>query len=429
MNPSTRFRPARQTGAATLFMALVLLIGITLVTLVSSKTVITETQIANDNYRAAQAVGAANYAMDFGVNHYNMGGFWQLEQKDAGGNKVLDYVDAVLPVLQSNDKSQTTTARLTYDNTDDDGSDALPDDNPCVKVGDTPTMGKGMIVATGFSDDGLARRTISQCVGPMALLNDDGPEMPLVARGSVGLTGNAKIINRYHNTTTWSGERVAIGSSASMETWLKDPAAGTLTEAQKVSVPTNGGDPSDAVLVSNRNLGNGLDIIDRDPSLGNLVGLAFFKNFFNAESRDQVRQLANSVGHVYTDIAQAIGQDGLIWIEGDQKWSGGVIGSFKKPAIVIINGDLETAGGSSTLYGLLYVAGKWKVAGTPQIIGSVIVEGTATPIDDGPGSAATPPTVFGSGSATVVYWPGFGGDADHPIAGLTTSISGSWRDW
>jgi len=56
-----------QRGAATLLVVLVLLVGITLVTLTTSKTVLLETQIAADNYRTAQAVAAANYAMDYGL--------------------------------------------------------------------------------------------------------------------------------------------------------------------------------------------------------------------------------------------------------------------------------------------------------------------------------------------------------------------------
>jgi hypothetical protein len=415
-----------QNGAASLFTALILLICITLVSLVTSKTVLTETQIAADNYRASQSLAASNYAMDLGVNYFNMGGF------DQNSDGILDYIASGttpnVPNLTSTDGSQTTSAQLTFNK--DAGS-------RCVPAGSTPTFGKGMITSRGFSDDGsddgLASRTITQCVGPMGLLNGEGPDQPLVARGSVGLTGNARIVNRYTNTTVWAGNAVTIGSSSSMNTYIKDPGVGALTQAQLTEVPSTGaGAPSNTVMVSSRNLGNGLDIIDNDPSLGSLVGLDFFKNFFHAETRDQVRQLAVSIGQHYTSISSAItspAKSGLIWIDGDQSWNGGTIGSLTKPAIVVINGDLATAGGSATIYGLLYVAGKWDVAGTPQVVGSAIVEGTATPIGTGLGSPATPPIVSGTGSVTLVFWPGFGSDTDHPVAGLTTVIAGSWRDW
>jgi hypothetical protein len=406
-----------QNGAASLFTALIFLICITLVTLLTSKTVLTETQIAADNYRAAQSVAAANYAMDFGVNYFNMGGF------DQDGTAGVDYNGTNIPSLTSTDGSQTTTAQLTFNNSV--GS-------LCVPASSTATMSKGMITATGFSDDGLASRTITQCVAPMNLLNGDGPDQPLVAQGFVNLTGNARIINRYTNTTIWTGGHVVIGSSASMETFIKDPSVvGPLSEDLLTEVPSTGAAPDNALMVSNRNLGNGLDIIDNDPSLGSLIGLEFFKNFFNVDTREQVRQLAASINQLYDDIDSAIttpSKSGLVWIDGNQNWTGGTIGSLSKPAIVVINGDLRTAGGS-TVYGILYVAGKWTVGGSPQVIGSAIVEGTATPIGTGTGSLAIPPIVTGNGIATVVFWPGFGENSGNTIPGLTTLIAGSWRDW
>jgi hypothetical protein len=62
-----------QSGAVTLLTALVLLIGITLVTLMSSKTVLVQIQIAADNYRMTQAVAAANAALDFGIGYFDGG--------------------------------------------------------------------------------------------------------------------------------------------------------------------------------------------------------------------------------------------------------------------------------------------------------------------------------------------------------------------
>jgi len=420
MKKLIRSRFSDQHGAATLFTALILLICMTLVTLLTSKSVITETQMAADNYRGAQSVAAANYAMDFGVNYFNMGGF------DQDSNNAVDYpAGTSLSNLTSTDGSQTTTARLNFNNAAG---------TVCVPAGAATSMGKGMVTAQGYSDDTLATRTITQCVGPIGLLNGEGPDMPLVSRGFVNLTGNARIINRYTNTTSWSGDSVTIGSSSSMETWLKDPDESSLTEAELTSVPSTGSSPTDAVLISNRNLGNGLDIIDNDPSLKNLIGLNFFKNFFSATSREQVRQLAASIGQLYPtaavpDINSANGKSGLIWFDGDQNWTGGVIGSLTKPSIVVVNGNLHTSGGSATVYGVLYVAGKWDVAGSPQVVGSAIVEGTATPIGTGMGTAASPPVVSGSGTATIVFWPAFGSNSNHPVAGLTTAIAGSWRDW
>jgi Tfp pilus assembly protein PilX len=403
----------RQGGAATLLTALVLLIGITLVTLTTSKSVLVETQMAADNYRTAQAVAAANYAMDYGVNYFNNGGFDQVNNGTgaAGSDGVVDAI--TVPNLASADGLQTTTATLTFDNATT---------TRCAPT--AVTMKNGLITATGFSDDGLASRTITQCVVPLGLLRNDGPKQPLVAQGNVALTGNAKIINRYTNTTIWSGDDVSIGSSSSMATYIKNPAAGSLTQAQLLSTD----ETSNTQLVSNRNLGNGLDIIDKDPSLGTLVGLDFFKNFFNADSRAEVKAMAEAIGQSYTAMSNAITtpvKTGLIWVEGNQTMNGGTIGSLTDPAIVVVNGDL-TLGGGATIYGVLYVAGKYTINGTPQVIGCNVVEGTA---DLSTGLQATAPIVSGTGTITLVFWQNIEGGSTKPMKGLTSVVGGSLRDW
>jgi len=412
-----------QRGAATLLTAVVLLVSITLVTLYTSKSVLVETQMAADNYRTSQAVAAANYAMDYGFNYFNRGGFDQNTTAtgvapkdgfldtgaDTNADGVVERFNALS--LQSADGNQATTATLSFNNAAG---------TRCIAAGATPTMKSGLITATGFSDDGLASRTITQCVGPLKLLRDDGPDQPLVAQGQVAVTGNAHIINRYTNTTIWSGDRVQIGSSSSMETRIKDPASGALTQDQLLDTSAD-----NTQLVSNRNLGNGLDIIDGDPNLNNLVGLDFFKNFFTVDSREQLKQMAIAAGQYYTSFSGAAGKSGLIWIEGNQKLSGnGSYGSIDAPAIIIVNGDLTTSG-TPTIYGLLYVAGKYDIGGTVTVVGSNIVEGTNLAT----GLPATAPAVSGSGTLNLVYWQAFASSSSGLLPGFAAVISGSWRDW
>jgi len=430
MNHYLLSSPIKQKGVATLFTAIILIIATTLVAMLSGKTVLNETKIAADNYRITQATSAANYAMDLGVNYFDTGGFDRLTQSDPIVVASDDIADTVGDIdddgaydnfnalsLSSNDGSQTISAQLSFNN----AAGTL-----CVPAGSSTNMKTGMITAIGSSDDGLATRTITQCVGPLNILRDDGPKQPLVSQGNVALTGNARIINRFTNTTIWSGGDVSIGSSSAMETYIKDPAAGTLDRPSLLSTDED----SDTQLVSNNNLGNGLDIIDDDPSLGTLVGIDFFKNFFAVETREQLKTLAG--GQAYTDMDDAITipvKSGLIWVEeadGSQSMTGGTIGSIESPAIVVINGDF-TLGGNATIYGLLYVTGKYTIAGTPTVVGSNVVEGTN--LATNPETPATPPVVTGVGTISLVYWQGFASSSNNPLPGLTTVISGSWRDW
>ena len=407
----TLFQPiSLQRGAATLLTAVMLLIGITLVVLTVTKTVLVETQITADYRRATQAIAAANYGMDYGVKAFEAGYF-------VDSTQTLPLTSGYMASLVSPNLPPALEI----------GGVALPDVqitfNPFACGGTGVNWRIGQIAAIGFSDDGLARRTITQCVGPMTDIMRGGPKQPLLAQGNVALTGNARIINRYTNTTIWSGGDVTIGSSSAMETYIKDPAVTTeLTRDQLIAI-----DETNAVLISNRNLGNGLDIIDNDPTLGTLVGLDFFKNFFAVETREQIMHLAQDAGQYYTgaNVDSALNNGGLIWIEGDASLSGAgnQIGTPEKPAIMIVNGDFSLNGG--TIYGVLYVVGKYDVAGNPAVVGANLVEGT----DTSTGNPATPPIVTGNGTLTLVYWSNSIGEATEPMPGIDGLVNNSWRDW
>lgn len=58
------FNPGRQQGAVSLLMGLVLLSGITVIALLTAKTVAVEIQTSANQVRTAQAVAAAQYAMN-----------------------------------------------------------------------------------------------------------------------------------------------------------------------------------------------------------------------------------------------------------------------------------------------------------------------------------------------------------------------------
>lgn len=442
----------KQQGAATLFISVMLLVAITLVALSSGKTVINETKIAANQYRTAQAVAAANYAMDLGVNYFDTGGFDRFNNAD-GSVGEDGCADSIIDIdndgdsdgnmnelsLTSTDGSQTLLAELSFDNNE---PFCRADDCDTAQCPLSSDQKAGQITAIGYSDDGLAMRRITQWVGPLAALNNDGPEQPLVAQGQVALSGHARIINRFTSTTIWSGDKVTIGSSAAMETFIRSTTLDSVSSSGDDVLDPNDpddrarllstDDSKDAQLVSNRNLGNGLDIIDDDSSLNTLIGIDFFTNFFRADSRVELKLQAGS--QVYNDIDLAKNDTsttpdtittGLVWVEGDQDMTGGTIGDIDNPAIVYIHGDFRLNGG--TIYGVLYVAGVYTVAGNPTVIGANIVEGT-----DFSGSSevlASPPIVKGNGTLSLIYWRGIGSGGNNNMPGESAVISGSWRDW
>lgn len=395
----------KQTGAATLLVAIVLLFSITLVTLFTAKVVMQDTKVEANAYRAAQAFSAANYGLDFALNYFDQGGFDRLDETVspaiAGNDDVVDSLVTAPLTLTQGGGGQVTTAQVQF----------VTDADRC---GGTTSWQNGLVTATGFSDDGVATRTMGQCVGPISVINGDGPEIPLVSRTRISTTGNANIINRYTNTNIWSADDVVI-TGASMATYIRDPSVDpTSTSFDYLDVDES----VDTQLVSNRNLGNGADIISGDPSLK--LGAGFFENFFASDQRTILQALAAASSHSYGDIGEAVGESGLIYAVGDQALTGGTIGSPTSPAIVIVDGNFDF-GGNAIIYGLVYVVGKMDVAGTPTIVGSSIVENE--------GGSTTNSGFEGNGTLNLVYWQNFLNDDGQPLPGLTSVIEGSWRDW
>ncbi len=449
-----------QKGAATILTALVLLIAITLVTLISSKTVLVQTQIAAYNHRMTQSVAAANAALDFGIGYFNgmvtkitppipsptdsscdpetpsttialtkiVAGFDHDNDgcPDFQSNPDFSYFDpnneridcpntcAHTLKFTSSDGNLMTRGTVTFDLFD----------NRCIgnSAGETPDMKSGLITAVGYSDDGQAQRVMSQCVGSIPVLGNS-PKQSMISRSGVGLTGNYKIINRYFNTTAWSGSAVNIGESSSAETFLR--AVGTkesdFTRAQLEDSDTSNGYTSQPV--SDRDKGNGVDTIANDPGLASLTPDDFFNNFFYSD-RAAVKNLAQSLDQVYptANIGNAAGKTGVVWIEGNASITGGTYGTLGSPVIFIVNGNL-TASGNPNFFGLLYVRGQLNATGTVDVLGSVVVEGDPALVPAGEDP------VIGHGGVDLIYSPYTLDRAPNPIVGTTTAISSSWRDW
>lgn len=406
----------KQYGAISLLTSLVLLIGITLITFLTAKTVLVQTQNTANDFRATQALAAANAAMDYAVAYFDSGGPAQNDadpytDNDGDGNPIeLDF-SVASPFISNNNANHAhylggVTANFYFDN----------NDGNCTN---DPTSAKtALIVAQGFSDDGVGQRIISQCVGTISLFGGNSPRQPLISKGAVGLTGNYNIINRFNNTTIWSGESATIGMSASAATYLREQTTSidSLTKSQLENITTNNAYTSEPI--TDRNKGSGVDTIDKDPRLGTLNGDDFFNNFF-FDDRATIQSMAT-----YTSLADVngTGNGGIVWVNGNASMNGGTYGSPNQPVIIIINGNFSVQG-NPVIYGMLYVTGQMNAAGTPTVYGSVVVEGDPSMVPSG----ALP--VVGNGTVNLVYTPYTLDQAANPIAGTTSLVAGSWRDW
>ncbi|WP_036300561.1 hypothetical protein [Methylomarinum vadi] len=410
---SIKKRLNKQHGAAALLTSVVLLICITLVILLTAKTVLVETQITSDNYRTSQAASAASAAMNHGIAYFMEDGL------DHDGDDAVDFTIGSRFNLTLNSGGQQTTAQFYYDNNPGNACDCPPPG--CMA---TTNMTEAMIIARGWSDDGVATRTISQCLTTFDIFDGgEGPKQPFVSRQSVGVAGNARIINRYTNSSVWSGGSIGI-LGASFGTYLR-PSNTLRTDYTKAEL-----DDEDETVntqrVSDRDSGVGIDVITNDPTLGNKTPDQLFDMFFTT-TKTKIMNLADSVDQKF-----AVGVDldavtpavsGVVWV-GDNSATpsttdttistGDVIGSPDKPVILIINGDLKMTGG--TVHGVIYVMGELTVTGNPIMKGSLISES---------GNSS------GTGTLNLVYVP-YGEEGDpNPafIKGTGAVVSGSWTDW
>lgn len=406
----------KQQGAVTLLTALILLISITLVGFVTAKTVLVETQITADNYRTSQATAAASAAMDQAVAYFNAGGLDQHNNATPTtltADGLVDYPSAAPFTLTLTAAGQITTAQFFFTNTAG---------NRCDPTADGTNMTQALVTARGWSDDNTAVRTITQCVDTFDIFDSGkGPRQAFVSKAGVGVFGNAKIINRYSNSSIWSGGADDV-HGASYGTYLRpsNTDIADYTTAQLNSAD----ETANTQLVSNRDTGNGIDVITNDPTLGNkttsttdLTNPAnnqFFDMFF-AQTKSAIRQSADNIDQLLTAGASPVGMTGLIWIDGNTSMhNGDVVGSSTAPAILIVNGDFDYTGG--TIYGVLYVTGTLTITGNPVVHGSVVSE-------NGPNN--------GAGTLTLVYQPWGGDGTGSPpfIEGTGAIIAGSWKDW
>jgi len=394
-----------QRGFATLLTSLIILVGITLITLFTARTTLMEQRMSANHYRSSQAFYAAQAALEIGIGYINQNGTNYLLG--------IDFQLSGDPLLQ--EYPFKTGATLTLK------KPTIPAPNP---PDPTNTTNCYQLIATGKSDDQIGRRIISQCVTTLDISRGGGPEQPLISRSSVSLTGNASVINRYGNTTIWSGDPVTLGNSNSIKTYILDNTPLPTDPTEKTELLENTDSTEATQIISSSNLGIGFDIIDSDPALSGLTADDFFDNTF-VLSRDQIKTLAQNAGQLLpaSDIADIDGLTGLIWIEGDSSLSVGDIGTSTQPAIVIFNGNARITG-NPTIHGLVYVRGQLKVSGTVSVVGASVIEGDPSLVPAGMDP------VIGNGTINQVFAPSLlQNDNNQPLPGLTVAVAGTWKDW
>lgn len=363
----------KERGAASLVVSLTVLTLISFITLYTSKNILTEQKIANNDYRTRQAFEAAEAGIAAVLANLDA-------NKDNDNDGFIDGTAA-----------DATTAPGGIFDSDANGSRdsktlAIGTASTSVTLTDNSTTDHTIITvtSTGTSADRSASRTITRTfivVEPIA----NNPENPLTTRGTVTLAGAAKVHNSEGHSTIWSGGNVELSNAS---TYIPDVSAANYPGCMD-DPDIN---PCATVPLSQQSV-MGLDVIEFDSSIGNLTAAGLFENFFGrtmSAFKDKFVDIYTTAANANNDVA--LQTQKAIWVEGaagTTTINGATVGcsvdvngntctlANRKPSILIIDGNAEFRG-NATFYGVVFVTGNIEITGNTTIVGAMITGGAVT---------------------------------------------------
>jgi Tfp pilus assembly protein PilX len=396
-NNSTLASLNKQRGIATFIISMSILTLVSLVALFTSRTVIVEQKISNNDYRSKQAFEVAEAGLSAALNYLS-------ENPDRDSNNAID------PIFDTDGDGigDTNTSVI-------GGSSKVVVTVQDLSSGSMTTM---RVTSVGNSDDNSATRTLIQDMATLDPL-PNMPDNPFTTRGSTVITGSATVHNPEGHSTIWSGGDVDLGSNNSTATEVADVTDVNYPGCMDTSMTCN-------VIQSSNKVTIGLDVIEHDASLANLSTDEFFQNFFGmsrANFHDKMVTLDTTAANANTDVQLATNK--VIWVEGDTSFSNNttvgctvvVTGNNTcaagntEPSITIINGD-ATFNGTPQFYGMVFVTGTLTISGNTTIHGALVSAGDLT----------------NNAGGSLDIWYNSDVLQDTRKNGPLGSSSGSWRD-
>lgn len=406
-----------QAGVVTLLTAVVILFMATILVIGVSRTTLMEQRISGNEIRKRQAFEAAEFGLSYGLNYLNAkvafagnsfghttGKLWPqgADKDNLNGADVI----AVTTVTSNQNKYSVAFCSPAEAIT----AITCPDAPGAI----TCTAATGIelsaprIASCGWSDDGLSRVKITQGIG----LTSGTPQPqtnPLVSKGTVNVQGSATVTNYFNNLSIWSGGPLSnIGNSG--KTFVRNPTvapppAGT----QPPTPPSSCSATSNYVCATDKN-STGPDVIDSDPTLANLTNDELFLAVVGTTESNYANSALSvtpaNVGQLSGFLGQAIFVTGNL--TDNMNFT---LGSRDRPVVLVVDGDW-TGGGNTTIYGIVYVRGSIALTGNKTIYGGATVEGG----------------VSGTGSLDIIYDPLVTSNAATGT-GKPGLIPGGWRDW
>jgi len=388
---SRRLQPfsIRQQGAASLLMALVILVLITGMTLVSTEIYTLEQRVAGNELRQRQSLDAAMTGFERAMAYVE-----QNTTPDVDGNGVADSI-AAPSTDPSNRVSVASGGNYAVEICDPDVvSHPLPSTPTASCTAATYAANnfkRLLIYARGWSDDNTGvRHVVAVLERTPGVAN--APSNPLTTHGTAAINGSGDVTNPEGQSTIWSGQTVTL-TNANFKTNILSPSgSGQIVET------------------SNRD-SFGPDVVQNDGNLATLTGSEYFANFFGTDPTSYKNNYATSVFPAANIGTYDGAERQILWSEGNTSLSGNpTFGTAADPVILIIDGNMSTSG-NVTVNGLLYVIGDMSGTGNTTVNGAVVVQGN----------------VSMTGSLDVVFNSTLLGELG--TSGRAAISPGSWKDW
>jgi hypothetical protein len=404
-------RSPGQRGAATLAVALILLIGVTITILYTASITISEQRMSANELRAKSAAAAAQAGLDSALatnfTEADPGTVIAGTVGMAAYRAIYWAGDAPLPA-------------------------ACPDTpGPFIdEASNHPTDLRSdfRIISCGWSDDRSAGRAVVARAVLTPALNDVARTAPLVARGNVNTAGRGKVYNYYTNITIWTGEGLDVIGNAGT-TFIRNPQIPPGNPNFDLATETPNCNTVQETTLSNPYVcttrGNSLgpDVVLGDRSLEGLTAAEFFALATGIDSSswaelkavfiEQFSPLETSEASDLTDPDNA---GKLIWFDGNLSLNGGSVGTENAPVLLIVDGN-ATIRGEATFYGVVFVVQNLVTGGNPVFLGSTLVGGHIAP-DTGPGAAGNPSFIYSPNAISQAL--------EATSIGI---VAGTWRDW
>ncbi len=439
-----------QRGAASLFVALMLLLGGTIIAFFANRSFIFEQRTSANQYRATKAFELAEAGTEWALGKLNENLPLAAGTSCATGGAAAAATFRIrFATPQSAGGACTGVAGCLVANTV--AAPGCRIDNAGVATCDCPTAANASLGAPAADEQGRFAVRFAPVAG-------DGSAVEIISRGCVNTVGNTACDPT--NPAVQSDASATVRQIVKIVPSVPSGPAAALTSG---SATVTGGNMT---VVNNDQTSNGItihsgttvnmtgstnvyslpgtparaSILDNDPSLADLTNSseeAFFANYFGQTltnyrdvDPDVIRvgpavpdpanrcNNTNACSSIVTNIINSGVRNPRFFVYGDVSFNGSTLGSSGNSIVLVSNGDIELRGGVIS-YGLFYAATGTAVenwdfngSGGATIHGAFISRGN---FDNG------------SGNMRLVYDPSLWGAAAPPV-GRLVRVPGSWRD-